>query len=44
MDELLIFCLWYLKNIPTLHNRLPISIDDSRGAVHTIKLDDKTLR
>jgi hypothetical protein len=44
MDELLIFCSQYLKNVPTVHNRPPRSIDDFRGAVRTIELDDRTLR
>jgi hypothetical protein len=44
MDELLTFCSRYLEKAPTIHNRPCRSVDDSRGAVHTVELDDITLR
>jgi hypothetical protein len=44
MDELLTFCSRYLEHAPTQHNRPARSVDDSRGAVRTVELDDTTLR
>ncbi|GLT55146.1 hypothetical protein SLA2020_282940 [Shorea laevis] len=44
IEELLTYCSRYLENVTTVHNRPPRSVDDSRGAVRTVELDDTTLK
>jgi hypothetical protein len=44
MDELQTICSWYLEKVLTIHNRSCRSVDDSRGVVHIVELDDTTLR
>jgi hypothetical protein len=42
-DEMLTFCLRYLKNAPTVHNRPQRNPNEARGTVTRVTLEQRTL-
>jgi hypothetical protein len=43
VDEMLTFCSRYLEYAPIVHNRPQRILDEARGAVTRVKLDQRTL-
>jgi hypothetical protein len=43
VDEMLTFCSRYLEYAPTIHNRPQRNLDEARGAITRVNLDQRTL-